>query len=300
MLVAVTGAGGFLGGAAVRALLAAGHEVRALVRTRKVAAGIDARSIELPLVGAEVFAGCDACVHAAAFHGLRVEDRQRMELVNVEGTRAVLAAARAAGIRRFVHVSTMGTCAPRADRQPATELDVIQPGPLTSHYARTKLAAERLALAAADLNVVVVNPAALVGSGDTAPSVTGRRILDVLHGMRPRVHEGPVNHASVEDVARGIVLALERGRVGERYLLGGSNLDENAFLDFVCAAAGVPRPALPRQGVLARLLQPRRPIPGNLAINDDKAVRELGYTKSPLEDAFRMAVADYRARGLAP
>lgn len=300
MLVAVTGAGGFLGGAIARALGAAGHEVRALVRTRKAAGALDSRTIDLPVIGPEVFAGCDACVHAAAFHGLHLEDRPRMESVNVEGTRAVLAAARAAGVRRFVHVSTMGTCAPRADRQPATELDVIQPGPLTSHYARTKLAAERLAFAAADLNVVVVNPAALVGVGDTAPSVTGRRILDVLHGRRPRVHEGPVNHASVEDAARGIVLALEKGRVGERYLLGGTNLDEAAFLDCVCAAAGIARPEVPRQGVLARLLAPRRPIPGNLAINDDKAVRELGYAHTPLADAFRIAVADYRARGLAP
>lgn len=300
MQVAVTGAGGFLGGAIVRALLRTGHEVRALVHKRPPVGCQNTHVIELPLVPPDVFAGCDAVIHAAAFHGIHVEDRQRMELVNVEGTRSVLAAARAAGIRRFVHVSTMGTCAPRADRAPATELDVIQPGPLTSHYARTKLAAERLALAAADLDVVVVNPAALVGSGDTAPSVTGRRILDVLHGRRPRVHEGPVNHASVEDVARGILSALERGRAGERYLLGGTNLDESAFLDFVCEAAGIPRPEVPRQGVLARLLRPRRPIPGNLAINDAKAARELGYVHTSLADAFRTAVSDYRARGLAP
>jgi dihydroflavonol-4-reductase len=262
--------------------------------------GVETRVLDLPSVPSDALAGCDACIHAAAFHGLHLDDRARMESVNVEGTRAMLTAARAQGLRRFVHVSTMGTCAPRADRKPATEADVIQPGPLTSHYARTKLVAERLALAATDLDVVVVNPTALVGAGDTMPSVTGRRILDVLNGRRPRVHEGPVNHGDVDDVAESIVTALERGRSRERYLLGGKNLDEAAFLDLVCAAANIPRPAHPKQGVLARLLAPRRPIPGNLAVLDDKAVAELGHAHTPLAQSFQRAVMDFRARGLAP
>ena len=301
MRIAVTGAGGFLGFHVVHALLAAGHDVRALIHQRALTCACEqVRIQDIAALSAQHFAGCDALIHAAAFHGKDSVDAARMEHVNVAGTRAVLAAAIAAGVQRIVHVSTMGTCTPRADRGEACETDFVAITPRTTIYVRTKLAAEQMALAAEGAQVVVVNPSALVGAGDTTPSVTGRRIIEVLQGKRPRVHEGPVNHAPVSDVAAGILLALQCGVPRQRYLLGGANLDEAAFLALVCDAAKLPVPAAPKGSIIERLLRRRNPIPGNLRIQDAKAQSELGYAKSPLAAAFSAAVVDFRARCVAP
>lgn len=300
MRVAVTGAAGFLGSHVVRQLMAAGHDVRAIVH-RRAATNTDTVQLEdITALRAEHLAGCAVLIHAAAFHGNTVADAARMEHVNVAGTRAVLDAACAAitlGLRRVVHVSSMGTCTPRADRGVATETDTVSITPRTTMYVRTKLAAENMALATAGLEVVVVNPSALVGAGDTTPSVTGQRILEVLRGRRPRVHEGPVNYVPVMDAAAGVLLAVERGQHQQRYLLGGENLDEAAFLGFVCTAAGITQPPAPKGSIIDRLLRRRDPIPGNLCIDDAKAQRELGYRKTSLAVAFAATIADLRQRG---
>lgn len=302
VIVAVTGGAGFLGGHIVRLLLAEGNRVSVLLHPggdRRSLEGLDVECVEGDLddggVPKSFLAGAEAVIHAAALYSERAEDRVHMERVNVGGTRAVLEAAIGSGVRRAVHVSTMGTCAPRPDGRPATEADRVEIGPATSGYVRTKRAAEDVALAVRGLEVIVVNPSAMAGAGDAKPGVTGRRILEILAGRHPRLVRGVVNHVPVSAAARGVLLALDRGRPGERYLLGGEDLPSREFLHRVAAAGGVPIPRRPWRDRL------RSALPGpdfNLAIDDTKARRELGHAPGDLDAAFREAAAWFRAAGM--
>ena len=215
MQVFVTGGGrGFIGGHVVRALAEAGHDVAhdfVDVRDRD---GL-ARAID----------GAEAVVHVAALYDFTSPDAD-FQAVNVDGTANVIAACRAAGVRRLVATSSSGTCGPVPGRA-ATEDDAPPDWELAVPYKRTKIAAERLVLeAAADgLDALCVNPTTPVGEGDTTPTPTGRMVREVASGRyRATLRSGGLNLVDVRDVARGHVLALERGRAGERYLLGGVDL----------------------------------------------------------------------------
>jgi dihydroflavonol-4-reductase len=221
----VTGAAGFIGGHVVAALAGAGIEVRAFdVRAPVAASGrvdvvvgdvLDRDALPLAMHG------CDAVFHLAALYSYARAEAAAMHAVNVEGTRAVLDAAARAGVRRVVHTSSCATCGPVAGRA-ATEADAPPSWELAVSYKRTKLDGERLALAAArdGLDVVVVNPTTPVGPGDRRPTPTGKMVADVARG-RARAHltGAALNVVAVEDVAAGHLLAHERGRPGERYLL---------------------------------------------------------------------------------
>jgi dihydroflavonol-4-reductase len=183
--------------------------------------------------------GCNAVVHVAALYSFTASALE-IEAVNVGGSRNVIAACRAAGVRRLLHSSTAGTCGPVWGRV-ATEGDGPPCWDLGVPYKRTKLEAEELVLAAAldGLEALCVNPTTPIGDGDDAPTPTGRMVRGVACGRcRATLRSGGLNLVDVRDVARGHVLALERGRVGERYILGGADLSLAEVFALIARAAG--------------------------------------------------------------
>ena len=289
MQVFVTGGGrGFVSGHLVRALEDAGHEVRR-----------DWADVRDGIALQRAMRGCDAVVHVAALYSYTASASE-IEAVNVGGTRNVIAACRAAGVRRLVHTSTAGTCGPVRGRA-ATEEDGPPDWELGVPYKRTKLEAERLVLAAAadGLEALCVNPTTPIGEGDDAPTPTGRMVRGVASGRyRATLRSTGLNLVDVRDVARGHVLALERGRVGERYLLGGTNLTLAEVFELIARAAQrrPPRLRLPyavAQGLaLAGLANKQEVALARVPawFSSAKAQRELGYEPAPVEAAVERAV----------
>jgi dihydroflavonol-4-reductase len=288
--VYVTGATGFVGGQVARELRDRGAEVR------------DERVDLLDRAGLErVIAGCEAVVHVAALYSYDAPD-EAFERVNVEGTRTMLDVAARAGVRRFVHCSTAGTCGPVPGR-PATEEDEPPAWELEVPYKRTKRAAERLALAA---GAVVVNPTTPVGEGDRKPTPTGRMIAGVARGrLRGYVATTGLNVVDVKDVARGHALALERGEPGERYLLGGVDLSLEDLFAAVARLAGRPRPRVRVPYAVAEMA-----AAAGIANRDEvrlarlpmyfssaKARSTLGYEPGPVEPALARAVTEALTKG---
>ena len=291
MRVFVTGGGrGFIGGHVVSALEQAGYDVGCEF--------VDVRDRE-GLVRA--FRGADAVCHVAALYSFTAPAAD-IEAVNVEGTANVIEACRATGVRRLVHTSSSATCGPVPGRQ-ATEEDGPPEWELTVPYKRTKLEAERLVLAAAaeGLDALCVNPTTPVGEGDTRPTPTGAMVRGVASGrFRASLRGAGLNLVDVRDVARGHVLALERGRIGERYLLGGIDLTLAEAFALIARAAGRRAPRVQFPYGVVRLLA-RLGIANTQEVtlarlpawfSSAKAERELGYRASPLEPALESAIAD--------
>ncbi len=289
MHVFVTGGGrGFVGGHVVAALELAGHEVRReWVDVRDRAALL--RAIQ----------GCEAVVHVAALYSYTAAVSE-FEAVNVGGTRNVIAACRDAAVRRLVHTSTAGTCGPVRGRV-ATEEDGPPSWELEVPYKRTKLAAERLVLAAAGegLESLCVNPTTPIGEGDDAPTPTGRMVRGIASGRyRATLRSGGLNLVDVRDVALGHVLALERGRSGERYLLGGVNLTLAEVFALIARTAGRRPPlvrlphAAARALALVGLANSSEVTLARLPawFSSEKAQHELGYDPAPVEPAVERAV----------
>ena len=285
----VTGASGFIGSHVARELRERGADVRDewidLLDRDRLRTAID---------------GCDAVFHLAALYSYDAPAAAH-ERVNVAGTRVVVELCRELGVRRLVHTSTCGTCGPVAGRQ-ATEDDNPPAWELTVPYKRTKLAAERIVLAAASdgLDAVVVNPTTPVGDGDRFPTPTGRMIAGIATGRYRAFVDTGINVVDVRDVARGHLLAFERGRRGERYLLGGVDLTLEEVFGAVAELAGRPRPrirvpytvvrALAAAGLANRdeVLLARVPM----YFSWEKAARELGYGPMPVWPALGRAVRE--------
>ena len=288
MRVYVTGATGFIGSHVARELREQGADVR-----DEFIDLFDSPRLE------RAISGCHAVFHVAALYSFDAP-AEELERVNVEGTRRVLEACAKEGVRRIVHTSSSGTCGPIAGR-PATEEDEPPPWELQVPYKRTKLAAERLALAA---GAVAVNPTTPVGDGDWRPTPTGRMIAGVATGRFRGYLDIGLNVVDVRDVACGHVLALERGRAGERYILGGVDLRLGELFAAVADLAERRRPsvrvpyvaawAAARAGLLNRneLLLARVPA----YFSWEKAKRELGYAPGPVEPALARAVDFVRRR----
>ena len=285
MRIYVTGATGFVGSHVARELRERGADVRA----ERVDL-VDAASLERAVTG------CDAVVHVAALYSYEA-DPNLMERVNVQGTRALLAACARAGVRRVVHTSTAGTCGPVPGR-PATEADAAPSWELAVPYKRTKLAGERLALEA---GAVVVNPTTPVGDGDRKPTPTGRMVAGVATGrLRAFVGTTGLNVVDVRAVARGHALALEHGEPGERYLLGGVDLALEELFAAIADLAGRPRPRLrvpyavavaaSRAGLVNRDQVRLARLP--MYFSSEKAASRLGYESGPVEPALARAVAE--------
>jgi dihydroflavonol-4-reductase len=287
--VFVTGGGrGFIGGHVVRALERAGHEVR-----RDWADVRDGDAL------GRAVQGCEAVMHVAALYSYTAS-AEELEAVNVGGTANVIAACRAGGVRRLVYTSSAGTCGPVPGRA-ATEDDEPPAWELAVPYKRTKLAAERLALAAAadGLEVVSVNPTTPIGEGDDVPTPTGRMVRGIASGRyRATLRSGGLNLVDVHDVARGHVLALERGRIGERYILGGVDLALDEVFGLIAQAAARPRPRLRLPYAAAQALaglglaNKQEVALARLPawFSSAKAERELGYAHGPTEPAIERAV----------
>ena len=290
----VTGASGFIGSHVVGTLREAGWEVGETFVELGDRDGLR-RAMD----------GCVAVFHLAALYAFR-GDPGEFERVNVRGTQNVLDAARAAGVERVVHTSTCATCGPVPGR-PATEEDEPPAWELAVPYKATKLAAERLAIEAAldGIDVVVVNPTTPVGEGDWVPTPTGRMVRGVATGrFRAYLAGTGVNLVDVHDVARGHLLAWERGRRGERYLLGGQDLSLGDVFELIARAAGrrPPRLRVPytaaRAAAAIGLLNRHEIALARLPMwfSSEKASRELGYEAGPVEDAVGRAVADVLER----
>jgi dihydroflavonol-4-reductase len=322
----VTGGTGFIGGAVVRQLLEGGHTVRALVRSTS-----DARQLEgLPVkwVMGDLsdqeslrrgMADCDWVFHVAALYsywGHRWEDFHQ---ANVIGTRNVLEIAKEAGARRIVHTSSIAALGINADGSPANENTPCSLEDRLGSYQRSKFLAERIAagFARQGLPVVIVNPSTPVGIGDHKPTPTGQIIVDFLNGRMFGYVDTGLNIIDVDDVAAGHLLAVERGQVGERYILGNENLTLKQLLDLLSEISGRPPVHLhiPHwvaqawsyvDGGLARLNKDHIPTatPEKVRLSrryeffdTSKAVKELGLPQTPIREALRKAVAWYRNNG---
>jgi dihydroflavonol-4-reductase len=324
----VTGGTGFVGGAVVRRLLEAGHEVKALVRPRADTQQFDGLQVERvrgDLRDCESLrrgmAGCGWVFHVAAlysFWGYRWKDFYES---NVEGTRHVLEAARDEGLERIVYTSSIATLGIHQDGSPANEDTPSSLADRIGPYQRSKFLAEEIArdFARRGLPVVIVNPSAPVGIGDHKPTPTGQIIVDFLRGRMFGYVDTGLNIVDVEDVAAGHLLAAERGRVGSRYILGGENLTLKQILNLLAEISGRPpvRFRVPHwlaqcwayvDVTMARLNRQRTPAatPDKVRLSrryeffdPAKAVAELGLPQTPARTALGKAVEWYRAHGYA-
>ncbi len=330
MKALLTGASGFVGAAVERMLLARGVDLRVLIRPDSGTARPGASAERWRQAGVEVVegdlrdaaslrravAGCDALFHVAADYRLWVPDPAAMYASNVDGTVALLRAALDAGVTRIVYTSSVAVLGKRADGQPADEETPSSLADMVGHYKRSKFLAEEAVRGLcrdAGLPAVIVNPSTPIGPGDVKPTPTGRMVRDAAAGKMPAYVDTGLNIVHVDDVAQGHWLAFERGRVGERYILGGDNLSLQAIFTRIAAIAGCPPPRvrLPRlplypialgaefwarlSGGLPRVtVDELRMSAGAMLFSSAKAERELGYVHRPAEEAFADAVRWFR------
>lgn len=328
MLIFVTGATGFVGSHVARVLADEGAQLRLLVRPAsdlRNVEGISAELVQGDLRDAaclqNALAGCDAVFHVAADYRLWVRDPEQMYRSNVEGTRAILDAARNAGVRRVVYTSTVATMGFTQNGHPANENSPVSLTEMIGHYKQSKFLAEEVALYAgrSGMDVVIVNPTTPVGERDIKPTPTGRIIVDFLKKKFPAYVDTGLNLVDVTECARGHVAALERGRSGERYILGGENLTLKQILDRLAAITGLasPRTRVPygvalAAGVMDQLVtghlfrgEPRATVEAvrmsrkKMFVSSEKAERELGWQPVLVTDALRRAVDWFRANGYA-
>src|SRR5438093_1169274 len=253
----VTGASGFIGANLVHGLVAGGHHVKALLRPETDLRGLkgaDFESVPGDLSDREKLAaamrGCDWCFHAAASYHLWLRDYAPMYAANVEGTRNVIEAAAAAGCSRIVYTSTVGCIGLPKEVNgrltPANEEAPVVETQMSNHYKRSKWQAERIAreLAAKGLPVIIVNPSAPIGPRDVKPTPTGKVIVDFLNRAMPGYLDTGLNWVHVRDVAIGHILAAEKGRIGERYILGNAegNWTMKEAFDVLSEISGLPAP----------------------------------------------------------
>lgn len=319
----VTGANGFLGAHLVRALLARGVAVRAVVRPTSDVRVLEGLDVDLRRGHLDdeaflraVLHDADGLFHLAALYSQRPEDIGAMYRVNVGIVRMLMKLAWYLGVPRIVHTSTIGTIGRRKDGLPPDEREPFNLWERASHYVRSKHLGELAALTWAQMGapIVVVNPTAPVGAYDQRPTATGRRILAVLEGRIPSFPPGGINFVPARDVAEGMILAALRGTPGERYILGHmeGNLTLTQFLRIISEVTGnVPTPptaaSSPPQRLhrgLLRLWRRRRGekqrrghAPEALTANPRKAVEVLGMPQSDLRAAFAEAVAWFQSRG---
>lgn len=328
--VLVTGATGFVGSHVARALAARGSTVRALVRptsSRKNLHGVRHVAVCGDLLDPdslrEAVSGCDCVYHVAADYRLWCQDPAAMYRANVDGTRAILLAARQAGVPRVIYTSTVGALGIPRGGGPGTEATPVALSDMVGHYKRSKFLAEREAERLARderVPVVIVNPSTPVGEADIKPTPTGRIIVDFLNGRMPAFVDTGLNLVDVRDVALGHLLAAERGVPGERYILAGVDATLQEILAWLGEIAGLPAPRrrIPYalayaagvvdtfvEGTLLRR-EPRVPLEGvrmaakRMFFDGSRARRELGFTPGPVRGALERAVAWFGANGYAP
>ncbi len=324
MIAFVTGATGFLGSHVARVLSERGAKLRLLVRPTsnlKNLEGLSAETATGDLRDAaslqKAMSGCDTVFHVAADYRLWVRDPSEMYRSNVEGTRTILEAARSNGVQSVVYTSSVATIGFAKDGSSADEDSPVSLADMIGHYKRSKFMAEQIALEVGHggMRVVTVNPTTPIGEQDVKPTPTGRIVLDFLKRKFPAYVETGLNLVDVRECARGHVAALEKGKTGERYILGGENLSLKQILDKLGVITGLPSPSvkLPYffafmagvvdENITGRLLgrDPRATVDTvrmgkkMMFASSAKAERELGWKMVPVDNALRRAVEWFRA-----
>lgn len=323
----VTGGTGFVGAHIVRALLARGRGVRCLARPGSSRANLEGLDVEIvtgdltdPSSLKAAATGCAVLYHCAADYRLSSRMAAEIYASNVAGTENVLRAAADASVDRVVYTSSVGALGLAPAGQSANEETPVDPATLIGAYKRSKHAAEGVARewAGRGLAVVIVNPSTPVGERDAKPTPTGKMIVDFLRGRMPAYVDTGLNIVDVRDVAEGHLLAAERGRVGERYILGNRNMTLRGILERLAAISGLPAPRwkLPHFVPLAAAAldlmfsrvsgrEPSIPLEGvrlarhTMFFDASKAVRELGLPQSDVDEALARAVAWFYANGHA-
>jgi dihydroflavonol-4-reductase len=324
----VTGASGFLGSAVCRRLVAAGHAVRALVREGSPRRNFEGVQVEFatgdltdPASLPPAIAGCDALFHVAADYRLWARNPADLYRTNVDGTRALILAALDAGVTRIVYTSSVAALGINRDRTPADENTPVSLADMIGDYKRSKFLAEqavRELIESRRAPVVIVNPSTPVGPRDIRPTPTGRMIVDMMRRKLPAYVDTGLNIVHVDDVAEGHLLAFGRGKVGERYVLGGEDMTLREILGTIAEQAGVPAPkvrlphglVLPVAWISERIAdvtgrEPLATVDGVrmarkfMWFSSAKAVRELGYKARPARAGLVDAVAWFRANNYA-
>lgn len=318
MKTLITGASGFVGSAVLRQLLNAGHEVRALIRSSSDRRNLEGLHVELcegdlsdGVSLRRAVHGCKLLFHVAADYRLWIPDPGAMYRINVDGSRDLLRHAFDAGVERAVYTSSVAALGLRDDGVPADEDTPVIEEKIIGHYKQSKYLAQQavLALAGEGCPVVIVNPSTPVGPRDIKPTPTGRIILDTLRGKMPAYVDTGLNIVHVDDVALGHMLALEHGRVGECYILGGENMTLKAILEEICTIAGLqpPRLKLPHNAIIPvawiaeriAAVTGREPIATvdsirmakkNMFFSSDKARQQLGYHPRPAREGIAEAI----------
>lgn len=330
MTTLVTGASGFLGSAVVRQLLAAGQQVRVMLRASSDRRNIEGLPVEI-VTGdltdtaslQQAVAGCNALFHVAADYRLWSPDPQELYKANVDGTVNIMRSALHAGVERVVYTSSVATLGQTVNGMPADEDTPSSLDDMIGHYKRSKFMAEaavKRMITEEGLAAVIVNPSTPVGPRDIKPTPTGRLVLDAACGRTPAYVDTGLNLVHVDDAAAGHLLAFERGTVGERYILGGYNMSLRDILTEIAVISGRPAPwiRLPHNLVLpiayvseaiARLThgaEPRVTVEGvklskkYMFFSSDKARRELGFETRPAVESLADAINWFRQNGLAP
>jgi len=322
----VTGATGFIGSAVAHALIDAGHEVRVIVRTTSRRENLGDLDVEVcegdltdPASLRAALHGCDQLFHVAADYRLWARDPQQIYRSNVDGTINIMDAAHAAGVRKIVYTSSVATLGLTTDGSAADEDTPSSIEQMVGPYKRSKYLAEQEVIRRSrqsGLPVVIVNPSAPVGPRDRKPTPTGRMILDAAAGRMPAYVDTGLNIVHVDDVATGHLLAAERGRLGERYILGESDMHLKEILTLVAEVAGQkpPRIRLPHAAVMpvawvseaiARVtgIEPRVTVDGvrlakkTMFYSSQKAIDQLGYRPRAARRAVEDAVRFFREHG---
>jgi len=325
MRLFITGATGFVGAHVAQLAAAQGAELRLLARASSntsrlpTDADVVVGDLRAPEGFAAALAGCDALIHVAADYRLWVPDPVEMYKANVEGTRELLRLAREAGVRRVVYTSSVATMGFKMDGTVVDEETPVSEADMIGHYKRSKWMAEQVALEAgrAGQEVIVLNPTTPIGALDTKPTPTGRIVVDFLNGNFPAYVDTGLNLVDVEEIARMHLVVLERGRVGERYILGGENLTLKQILDRLAAITGLKSPTMkvPHAVAMAfaffdetvtgkwRGKEPRATVEAvrmgrkMMFASSAKAERELGLRVGSVEGALRSACAWFYKNG---
>ena len=329
MQVFITGATGFVGGHVARAYASGGATLRLLTRNTSNLAGLEGIAAETvvgdlrqPEALRSALTGCDALIHVAADYRLWVPDPNQMYASNVNGTRELLRIAREVGVAKVVYTSSVATMGFKRDGTIVDEDTPVSVADMIGHYKRSKFLAELEAIAAARAgqHVMILNPTTPIGPNDAKPTPTGRIIVDFLNRNFPAYVDTGLNLVDVDEVARMHVVALERGRPGERYILGGENLTLKQILDRLSAITGLPSPTMkvPHAVAMAfaffdenitgklRGKEPRATVEAvrmgrkMMFATSAKAERELGFQTMPVYAALRAAVDWFLAHGYAP
>lgn len=328
MKLFLTGATGFVGSHVAQLAAAQGAKLRLLTRQTSnlnllpKSAEVVGGDLRDPAKFAHAIAGCDAVIHVAADYRLWVPNPDDMYKANVDGTRELLRIAREAGVRRVVYTSSVATMGFKSDGTIVDETTPVSEAAMIGHYKRSKWLAEQEALHAAQAgqDVMILNPTTPIGAMDTKPTPTGRIVVDFLNRNFPAYVDTGLNLVDVREIARMHLVALEKGRVGERYILGGENLTLKQILDKLSDITGLPSPShkVPHSVAMAyaffeetftgklRGKEPRATVEAvrmgkkMMFASSAKAERELGLRVMPADEALLEAAKWFVANGYAP